>query len=234
MVSRSNKLGRFPYLLGDDSITTDPSTGKETMMRPYLQSSLAITLLGLVSWGCGSTTPAMPNPITEPVIDQPGRYIVRYRDSVIEVVLDTKFASSSLGEEWLILNAAMSGMTGGATTVERDLVSLRSPDGRTIPMPTYREFNSAYNDLASAARRAALASDPLDFTRGGRRDCLIDFFPRPGSGRAAKTALHVTKNQLCVGMLFFPVRNGVQPGNWKLIIEFEETEAVVPFTLEVE
>jgi hypothetical protein len=204
------------------------------MMRPNLRSSLAIALLGIVTWGCGSTTPAMPNPITEPVIDQPGRFIVRYRDSVIEIVLDTKFAASSLGEEWLILNAAMSGMTGGATTVERDLVSLRTPDGRTIPMPSYREFNAAYNDLAAAARRAALASDPLDFTRGGRRDCLIDFFPRPGSGRAAKTALHVTKNQLCVGMLFFPVRNGVQPGNWKLIIEFEETEAVVPFTLDGE
>ena len=204
------------------------------MMRQHFQSVLTIALLGFVAWGCGSTTPAMPNPITEPVIDQPGRYIVRYRDSVIEVVLDTKFAASSLGDEWLILNAAMSGMTGGATTVKRDLTSLRTPDGRTIPMPTYREFNAAYNDLASATRRAALASDPLDFTRGGRRDCLIDFFPRPGSGRASKTALHVTKNQLCVGMLFFPVSNGVQPGNWKLLIEFEETEAVVPFTLEAD
>jgi hypothetical protein len=79
-----------------------------------------------------------------------------------------------------------------------------------------------------------LASDPLDFTRGGRRDCLIDFFPLPGSGRSSKTALNVTKNQLCVGMLFFPVKNGVQPGNWKLTVEFEETEAVVPFTLEAD
>ena len=191
-------------------------------------------LLGLVTLGCGSTTPAMPNPITEPSIDQPGRYIVRYRDAVIEIVLDTKYAANNLGEEWLILNAAMSGMTGAATRVERDLVSVRTPDGRTIAMPGYREFNAAYTDLASAARRAALASDPLDFTRGGRRDCLIDFFPLPGSGRSSKTALNVTKNQLCVGMLFFPVKNGVQPGNWKLTVEFEETEAVVPFTLEAD
>jgi len=203
-------------------------------MREQLLNILTIGFVGVMASGCGSTTPAMPNPITEPVIDQPGRFIVRYRDSVIEVVLDTKFAAGSLGEEWLILNAAMSGMTGGATSVERELISVRTPDGRTIPMPTYREFNAAYGDLASAARRAALASDPLDFTRGGRRGCLIDFFPKPGSGRAAKTALHVTKNQLCVGMLFFQVRNGVQPGNWKLVIEFEETEAVVPFTLETE
>jgi hypothetical protein len=35
-------------------------------------------------------------------------------------------------------------------------------------------------------------------------------------------------------MLYFPIPNGVQPGNWKLIVEFEETEAVVPFTFEVE
>jgi hypothetical protein len=204
------------------------------MMHPHSLRLFVLGLLGVVAWGCGSTTPAMPNPITEPMIDQPGRYIVRYRDAVIEIVLDTKYAANNLGEEWLILDAAMSGMTAGATMVDRDLISVRTPDGRTIPMPSYREFNAAYTDLAAAARRAALASDPLDFTRGGRRDCLIDFFPLPGSGRSSKTALNVTKNQLCVGMLFFPVKNGVQPGNWKLVVEFEETEAIVPFILEAD
>jgi hypothetical protein len=204
------------------------------MMGHYLERLLVLAVLGVAAAGCGTTTPAMQNPITEPTIDQPGRYIVRYRDTVIEVILDTSFAANNLGEKWLILNAAMSGMTGGATKVKRDLTSLRTPEGRTIPMPTYREFNAAYNELAPAARRAELASDPLDFMRGGRRSCLIDFFPLPGSGRSSNTALNVTKNELCVGKLYFPVGNGVQPGNWKLIIEFEETEAVVPFTLDVE
>jgi hypothetical protein len=175
----------------------------------------------------------MPNPITEPAIDQPGQNIVRYRDMVIEIVLDYKHASNSLGDEWMILNAAMSGMTGAMTKVDRRMISIRTPDGRSIPMPTYREFNAAYNELRSAARRAALSSDPLDFTRGGRRDCMIDFFPLPGSGRSARTALNVSKNDLCVGMLYFPVANGVQPGNWKLVVDFEETRAVVPFNLEV-
>jgi hypothetical protein len=204
------------------------------MMGQFFKPLMVVTALGFVAVGCGTTAPAMPNRITEPTIDQPGRHIVRYRDTVIEVVLDTSFAANNLGDEWLILNAAMSGMTGGATKVKRDLTSLRTPDGRTIPMPTYREFNAAYNELAPTARRAALASDPLDFMRGGRRACSIDFFPLPGSGRSSNTALNVTKNELCVGKLYFPVRNGVQPGDWKLIIEFEETEAVVPFTLDVE
>ncbi len=210
------------------------TVGKGVIVRFQLERALVLAFFCVSAIGCGTTTPAMPNRITEPAIDQSGRYIVRYRDNVIEIVLDTKFASNSLGDEWLILNAAISGMTGGAARVKRDLISIRTPDGRTIPMPTYREFNAAFNEIAPTARRAELASDPLDFTRGGRRSWLIDFFPLPGSGRSSNTALNLTKNELCVGMLYFPVQNGVQPGNWKLIIEFEETEAVVPFTLELE
>ena len=134
-------------------------------MGQFFKPLMVVTALGFVAVGCGTTTPAMPNRITEPTIDQPGRHIVRYRDTVIEVVLDTSFAANNLGDEWLILNAAMSGMTGGATKVKRDLTSLRTPDGRTIPMPTYREFNAAYNELASAARRAELAIKPDQLDR---------------------------------------------------------------------
>lgn len=203
-------------------------------MRTHMKRLLVFGVLATMSVACGSTTPAMPNPVTEPVIDQPGQYLVRYRDTVIEIVLDTKFAAKNPGEEWLILNTALSGMTGANTEVAREMISIRTPDGRTFTLPSYREFNAAYNKLAPTIRRASLASDPLDFTRASRRDCLIDFFPLPGSGRSARTSLHVSKNELCVGMLYFPIPNGVQPGNWKLTVEFEETEAVVPFTIEVE
>jgi hypothetical protein len=182
--------------------------------------------------GCGSTTPAMPRPVTEPVLDQPGQNIVRYRDANIEVVLDTTFATQSLGDRWLVLNVAFSGMTGGASTIERDRVSVRAPDGSVIPLPTYRDFIDVNDtELASAARRAALASRPLDFTRANRRPCELDFMPLPGSGRSARTALNVTKNELCTGLLFYPVEGGVQPGRWRLVIDLEETRAVVPFTL---
>ena len=192
----------------------------------------AVVILGLLASTCGCLTPGMPNPITEPVVDQPGQSIVRYRDRDIEVVVETNFAANNLADEWLILNVALSGMTGGAIKVDRRLISVRTPDGRTIPLPSYREFNAAYGELASTARRAALASQPLDFTRGGRRSCAINFMPLPGSGEVANTAVNITKNDLCVGMFYFPIRGGVQPGPWKLIIELEETRAIVPFILE--
>ena len=164
-------------------------------MFPNFRTVFAAAALVAIVTGCGTTTPAMPNPVTEPVIDQPGQDIVRYRDAVIELLLESRFASDNLGEPWLILNVAFSGMTGAASMVDRDLVSVRTPDGRTIPLPPYSEFLSAYStELASAARRAALASQPLDFTRANRRPCAINFMPQPGSdvldvgaGRGNKT-----------------------------------------------
>jgi len=203
-------------------------------MRVQKLGVLVVTVLGTVIAGCGSVKPALPNPMTEPVIDQPGRHIVRYRDLAIEVVIDSTFAAANPGEPWLVLNVGLSGMTGEATEVDRKAVSVRTPAGKTVRLPSYKEFNKAYNELASVARRAALASQPLDFTRGGRRSCAIDFMPLPGSGTVARTAVNVTKNEFCVGLLYFPVRGGVQPGPWKLIIEFEESQAVVPFTLEAD
>ena len=189
-------------------------------------------ILWIACSGCGAVKPAMPNRITEPMVDLPGRNLVRYRDMTVEILLDTGFANANLGEDWLVLNVAVSGMTGGATAIDRDRISVRTPDGTTVPLPSYRDFNAAYTELAPTQRRATLASQPLDFTRGGRRACSIDFMPTPGSGTAAKTVLHVTKNQLCVGLLDFPVPGGVQPGTWRFVIDFEETRAVVPFTLE--
>lgn len=192
---------------------------------------IGIGALCIVAWGCGSVKPAMPNPVTEPVIEQPGENIVRYRDRVIEVVVETGFADNSLGDPWLMLNVSLSGMTGAATEVDRRLISVRTPDGSTIPLPSYKEFSSAYDEYASIARRASLASPPLAVTRGGRRPCSINFMPLPGSGVTARKALHVNRDEVCVGHLYFPVRGGVQPGRWKLILEFEETEAAVPFIL---
>ena len=68
-------------------------------MGIHVKRLFVLGALAIVSVACGSTTPAMPNPVTEPVIDQPGRYIVRYRDTVIEIVLDTTAANWTI--EWI-------------------------------------------------------------------------------------------------------------------------------------
>jgi len=163
-------------------------------------------------------------------INRLGRTMVGFESALIEVVVDYKFADASLGEDWLILNVAVTSSQSEATEVRSNHVFVQTPDGRKIALPSYSDFSKAYPEYQSAARRAALASDPIDFTHGGRATCELAFQPLPGTTTALES-VYVNMRKICQGLLFFPVEGGVQPGKWQFIIEFEEFEARVPFVL---
>jgi len=157
--------------------------------------------------------------------------MTRYRSPLVEVLVDYKFANVSVGDDWIILNVAITSSDSQAIEVRSDSVSVRTPDGRKIPLPTYPDFIDAYPEIQSSARRAALASDPLDFTHAGRRTCDLGFQPLPGTVTALES-VYVNVRKICQGLLFFPVQGGIQPGRWEFIIEFEEFDARVPFEIE--
>jgi hypothetical protein len=180
--------------------------------------------------GCSSTSPSKGT-TTEPTVDQPGRTISRYRDPLVEVIVDYKFANLSQGDNWMILNVAVTSSESAAIEVRRGHVLVRTPDGRKIPLPPYSDFIAAYPEVQSAARRAALASDPIDFTQAGRQTCDLRFQPLPGTV-AALESVYVNMRKICQGLLYFPVQGGIQPGRWEFIIEFEEFDARVPFEIE--
>jgi hypothetical protein len=175
---------------------------------------------------CGSTASA-----SEPTIDQPGRTIMRYKDPLVEVIVDYTYASRSTGDPWLILNVAVAGWESKAVEVRRGYVVVKTPDGRKIPLPEYSEFSKAYPEIQAASRRAALASQPIDFSQAGRNTCELAFQPLPGT-TAALESVFVNMRKICQGLLFFPIQGGVQPGTWEFIIEFEEFDARVPFEIE--
>jgi hypothetical protein len=189
-----------------------------------------VAVVAVLTVACGSTTPAIDRPVTEPMIDTPGEHIVRYRGPQLETVVSTRYASTRIGEDWLILQVALSGMESAATEVRRDAVSLRLPDGNRIPIMSHEEFKRHYDEIAGPARQAAIASEPLSFTRANRRPCSLSFMPLPNTGVVLE-ARNVTKNELCQGFLYFKVPGGVQPGPYELEIELEEGDVEVPFRL---
>jgi len=180
--------------------------------------------------GCSSSSTSKARS-TEPTVDKPGKTISRYSDSLVEVIVDYKFANRSVGDDWIILNVAVTSWQSKAVEVRREHVLVRTPDGRKIPLPPYPDFIAAYPEIQSAARRAALASDPIDFTQAGRRTCDLRFQPLPGTNTALES-VYVNMRKICQSLLYFPVQGGVQPGNWEFIIEFEEFDARVPFEIE--
>jgi hypothetical protein len=186
----------------------------------------------LAAAGCGSSGSNAPQSAgsSAPSVTQVGRTQVRTVGADLEGVVSYKFADSSLGDEWLIINAALTGERAESIEVKLSDVSVRTPDGRRIPLPTQKEFIDAYPQLQSTLRRAAVASEPLEATRGGKRACDLNFLRIPGTG-TTRDAIWINERELCVGMLAFPVQGGIQPGRWKLIIELEESSLEIPFDL---
>jgi hypothetical protein len=179
----------------------------------------------------GGSTASAKAPSNEPTIDKPGRTISRYTDPLVEVIVDYTHAARSTGDPWLILNVAVAGWESKAVEVRRSYVVVKTPDGRKIPLPEYSDFIKAYSEIQAASRRAALASQPIDFSQAGRTTCELAFQPLPGTTTSLESVF-VNMRKICQGLLFFPIQGGVQPGQWEFIIEFEEFDARVPFEIE--
>jgi hypothetical protein len=201
------------------------------MKRTHALGPLLMLTLAALLAACSSASSTQGGSTTDKTIDQLGKTIVRYRSSLVEVLVDYKFANASVGDGWIILNVAITSSNAQAIEVRSDSVSVRTPDGRKIPLPAYSDFIDAYPEIQSAARRAALASDPLDFTAAGRATCDLGFQPLPGTVTALES-VYVTVRKICQALLFFPVQGGIQPGKWEFIIEFEEFDTRVPFEIE--
>jgi hypothetical protein len=199
-------------------------------MRKIVLGPIVMLTAAALFAGCSSSSPGKGR-TNEPTVDQLGKTISRYRDQLVEVIVDYKFANISQGDNWIILNVAVTTSESAAIEVRRGHVLVRTPDGRKIPLPPYPDFIAAYPDIQSAARRAALASDPIDFTHAGRQTCDLRFQPLPGTV-ASLESVYVNMRKICQGLLYFPVQGGIQPGRWEFIIEFEEFDARVPFEIE--
>jgi hypothetical protein len=192
--------------------------------KSFMSSVVVVGLLAAIS-GCSSAVPT-----ETPGVERLGEYVLREKGVDTELVLGYKFASMSLGNEWMILEIAVSSPPGKTARIERKNVSLRTPDGIQIPVATQQEFGKAYSGLRSFITKANVARDPLDYFPPSREDCAVQFFVAPGEG-VAYDQVTVNDRRVCQGRLFFNIPGGIQPGRWVLSIDLEESEVRIPFTL---
>ena len=197
-------------------------------MRKIARNSvLAAALVGVVLGlaGCSSATPT-----DTPGVDRLGQYILRQEGPELWVVLGYRFASSQLGEEWLILDVNMTSPNGQTATVKRGDVFVQTPAGTKIPLATQREFNEAYGGLRPTLAKAEIDRDPLDYFPPNRVECDLKFFTVPGAG-VAYDEVTLNNFRACYGRLFFRVSGGIQAGRWVLGMDLPESEIRIPFEL---
>jgi hypothetical protein len=94
--------------------------------------------LVLTFTGCSSATPT-----DTPGVDRLGEYILRQEGPELWTVVGYKFASSTLGDEWLILEVGLTSPNGQTAKVSREDIFVRNPAGNKIPLATQTEFTEA-------------------------------------------------------------------------------------------
>jgi hypothetical protein len=179
------------------------------------------------SWACSSAVPT-----GDPGVSAVGEHFFLYEGPEIEIALGIGYAAGHLGEKYLLLGATFAGNNSGRMArVERAGISVRTPDRQTIPLMIQADFLEAYGKLNAAARRAEVYSPTTLESRPTRRPCGDWFFRVPTDG-LARDVLTFSSIEVCEGILFFHVPEGVGPGRWVFEIKLEDSVVEIPFVLD--
>ena len=118
-------------------------------------------------------------------------------------------------------------------TLKRDAFSIKTPDGKTIPLATQKEYaerpgpHRAEHAREGAAGFAQLLSAGRDTLEGASSS-----LPTLARGtRSPSTRSTWPATGPAFGRLFFKVPGGIQPGQHWLVVKFATSEVQVPFRI---
>ncbi len=174
--------------------------------------------------------PAVARADTGPIaaVEKVGETAVLYRGPQVDVAISYRPAARNPGMNWLMLDAALTS-NYGPIEIPRTAISLRTPDGRVVPLASHEAYAKGYSELAPAILQDNAIPEPLGYLTPLRFRRLT-YFPAGGVGISWASAW-VDEWHNSYGRLFFQLPDGVQRGTYKLLIDLPESHVVIPFTL---
>jgi hypothetical protein len=112
----------------------------------------------------------------------------------------------------------------------RDAVTLETPDGKTLPLPTVEEYRKG-NTQALQAREKVQRDSINYFPPGATRACRIGFFSDLDDRPMSWDEVELSSQRACLGRLFFKIPGGVAYGQHWLNVKFAKSVVRVPFRI---
>ena len=173
----------------------------------------------------------MPQPGVPEIMTMEGKFVRAAYNNEGYVILGYQVSNRSVGEEWMLLEVGMTVRDGTpAYDLKRDAISLETPDGTTLPLPTIEEHRKA--NTQALQNRAKVQRDSINyFPPGATRGCALTFFPDLTSRALPKDEMELSDTRACVGRLYFKVPGGIKHGQHFLNVKFEKSLLRVPFRI---
>jgi hypothetical protein len=173
----------------------------------------------------------IPEPGVPQIMTMEGRYVRAAYNNEGYAILGYKLANLSVGEEWMLLEVGFALRDGVPNyDLTRQDLSLETPDGKTIPLPTIEEFRKG--DVRALQMREKVQRDSINyFPPNAHRACSVQFFTNVDSRAMAWDKVEMSDQRACVGRLYFPVPGGIQYGQHWLNVKFAKSTIRVPFRI---
>jgi hypothetical protein len=194
-----------------------------------------ISAAALAASGGGQTqqkpTVKIPEPGVPQIMTLEGTYIRAAYNNEGYVILGYKVANQSIGDEWMLLDFGTTVRDGVPNyTLKRDALSLETPDGKTIPLPSDTDVRAA--NLSALQTRAKVQRDSINyFPPGASQACRVGFFAELDQRAMAYDQVELSSQRGCVGWIYFKVPGGITYGQHWLNVKFEKSLVRVPFRI---
>ena len=118
-----------------------------------------------------------PEPTVPEVYTLMGQYVRVAYNNEGYVILGYRVANGSVGNEWMLLDSGMTVRRGTPHyNLTREAISIKTPDGKTIPLATQKEYAAA-GRLMALNQQAKMMRDSLSyFPIDANRACTYRFF----------------------------------------------------------
>jgi hypothetical protein len=200
---------------------------------------LSLAVVGLVSMGplavpgrVGAQEPTkvqMPQPGVPQIMTLEGRYVRAAYNNEGYVILGYRSVNLSVGEPWMLLEIGVALRDGAADyDLKRDALSLETPDGKTLPLPSVEEYRKA--NLSAVEAREKVQRDSINyFPPNADQACRIGFFAELDQRMLPWDQVELSDRRACLGRLFFQVPGGITYGQHWLNVKFANSLVRVPF-----
>lgn len=198
---------------------------------------MAIFLFGLVcvtpvAFGDEKTVPTVqpPQPTVPEAFTILGQFIRVANNTEGFATLGYRTAQESIGQDWILLDVGITVLKGSDNyKLKREHLSLKTPDGSTIPLASVQDFKKA-GSLRFLIERDNKINDSINyFPASVNRGCVLAFFAPPG--KVSFDEVELSSDRACMGRLFFQIPGKIVTGQYWLYIQFANSQLQVPFRI---
>jgi len=204
------------------------------MTRICLVLLIGATVLGpLHARGDAQERPTVqiPQPGVPQIMTMEAKFVRAAYNNEGYVILGYQVNNRSVGEDWMLLEVGITVMDKVPDyTLKRDALSLDTPDGKTLPLPSVSEHREA-NTSAIQARTRVQRDSINYFPPMASRACRIGFFSDLDQRAMPWDQVEISYQRACLGRLYFHLPTGIAYGQYWLNVKFDKSVVRVPFRI---